>query len=237
MSHSLLRAVFITDPLVIVTTAFYGSVSLVVSFVDGNGGKQLAVARAWSRMLLRIAGVTVVTSGTEKIQPGSSYVFAANHASYMDTPVVLANVASGFRFLAKKQLFSIPLLGGHLRRAGHIPVPKENPREAVRSMTEAGRIIRDRGISVLIFPEGGRSLNGLQEFREGAAYIAIKAGVPVVPVALRGTIDLLPMHSVHLKPGTVHLLIGDPIPTANLTLRDRGALTKELRDRVAELLE
>src|SRR5205807_9067013 len=138
-----LRAVFITDPLIVVATIVYGSVSLVASFFDETGRKQIAVARAWARMLLRVAGVRVTVEGLENIDPNGSYVFACNHASYMDTPVILAHIPVQFRFLAKEGLFKIPFLGDHLRRAGHIPVPRENPRAAVKTMAEAGRIIRE----------------------------------------------------------------------------------------------
>jgi 1-acyl-sn-glycerol-3-phosphate acyltransferase len=236
MSLGLLRALLITDPLIILATVAFGSASLAVSFFDSNGRRQSRIARAWSRALLRIAGVRVETIGAEKIDPNGSYVFASNHLSYMDTPVVLSQIPVQFRFLAKKSLFSIPLLGHHLARAGHIAVPKDNPREAVKSMSEAGRVIRERGISVLIFPEGGRSLTGLQPFREGAAYIAIKAGVPVVPIALTGTFEVLPMGSANVRPGRVVLRVGEPIPTSELKLQDRGRLTEELQERVAAML-
>ena len=237
MSLGLLRAVLITDPLIILATAVYGTVSLAVSFFDHTGRKQIAVARAWARMLLRIAGVRVTASGVEAIDPECGYVVAANHASYMDTPVVLATLPVQFRFMAKEGLFKIPLLGTHLQRAGHISVPRDNPREALKVMGEAGKIIRERGISVLIFPEGGRSLTGLQEFREGVAYIAIKAGVRIVPVALKGTMNILPMHSVHVRAGAVEVRVGEPIDTTGLTLRDRAALTETLRERIVELLK
>jgi 1-acyl-sn-glycerol-3-phosphate acyltransferase len=151
--------------------------------------------------------------------------------------VVLGHIPVQFRFLAKKGLFNIPFLGYHLKRAGHLPVPRDNPRDAVKTMNEAGRIIRERGISVLIFPEGGRSLEGLKPFKEGAAYIAIKAGVPVVPLALSGTLQVLPMHSLNVRPGHVTLRVGDPIPTSHLRLQDRAMLSHQLRERVAELLE
>lgn len=232
-----LRGVLITDPLIILATIAYGTASLAVSFFDATGRKQIAVARAWARMLLRVSGVRVAASGVGKINPDIGYVVAANHASYMDTPVILSTLPVQFRFMAKEALFRIPLLGTHLKRAGHISVPRENPREALKVMAEAGKIIRERGISVLIFPEGGRSLEGLQEFREGVAYIAIKAGVPIIPVALKGTIDILPMHSVNVRPGSVEVRVGEPIQTAGMTLRDRTALTQTLRERIAELLE
>jgi 1-acyl-sn-glycerol-3-phosphate acyltransferase len=237
MSLGLLRAVLITDPLIVVATAVYGAISLAVSFFDDTGRKQIAVARAWARMLLRISGVRVTALGVDGIDPERGYVVAANHVSYMDTPVVLSTLPVQFRFMAKEGLFRIPLLGTHLQRAGHISVPRENPREALKVMGEAGKIIRERNISILIFPEGGRSLTGLQEFREGAAYIAIKAGVPIIPVALKGTMDILPMHSVNVRPGRVEMRVGEPIDTAGFTLRDRAALTLALRERIVELLK
>ena len=236
MPLGLLRSVLITAPLIVLATIAYGSVSLVVSFFDKAGGRQMRVARAWARMLLRIGGVQVEVQGLDRIDPRVGYVVVSNHASYMDTPVVLAHVPVQFRFLAKEGLFSIPLLGGHLRRAGHLPVPRGNPREALKTMAEAGRIIRERGISILIFPEGGRSLEGLQEFKEGAAHIAIKAGAPILPVALRGTMDVLPMHSLHLRRGRVTICIGDPVQTEGMRPGDRARLTLQLHEEVERLV-
>lgn len=236
MSLSFLRSLLITDPLIILATAVYGSVSLVVSFFDPDGTSQMRVARAWARMLLRITRVQVEVEGLEKVDPNAGYVVVANHASYMDTPVVLSHIPVQFRFMAKEGLFRVPFLGGHLKRAGHLPVPRDNPREALKLMAEAGRLIRERQISVLVFPEGGRSLTGLQDFREGAAYIAIKSGVPVLPVALVGTIDILPMHSGHIRPGKVILRIADPVSTEGMKLGDRMRLTLELRETVEQLL-
>jgi len=104
-------------------------------------------------------------------------------------------------------------------------------------MSETARLIRERGISALVFPEGGRSSGTLTDFKEGAAYIAIKAGVPLVPIAISGTREVLPMGSLHVRPGRVRLRIGDPIPTAGMSLKDRERLTGELRDRILALLE
>jgi 1-acyl-sn-glycerol-3-phosphate acyltransferase len=135
--------------------------------------------------------------------------------------------------MAKKDLFQIPFLGTHLAQAGHIPVPREDPRAAVKALARAAETIRERGISVLIFPEGGRSMDGvLQPFKEGAAHIAIKAGVPMVPVTLIGTRQILAMGSATFHRGRVTLRIGDPIPTANLTARDRESLTECLRKQI-----
>jgi 1-acyl-sn-glycerol-3-phosphate acyltransferase len=221
------------DPLIILSTIFFGSVSVVASFFDKTGSTGIAIARVWGRSLLRIAGVRVEAHGLEKIDPNGAYVFVSNHLSYMDTPVVLSTIPAQFRFMAKKDLFQIPFLGTHLAQAGHIPVPREDPRAAVKALARAAETIRERGISVLIFPEGGRSMDGvLQPFKEGAAHIAIKAGVPMVPVTLIGTRQILAMGSATFHRGRVTLRIGDPIPTANLTARDRESLTECLRKQI-----
>lgn len=233
---SLLRAFLWINPLILVATAIYGSTNLLVALWDAEGSVQLRVARAWARMLLRIAGVKVKVEGLENIRPGESYVFVSNHVSYMDTPVVLSHVPANFRFMAKSGLFKVPFIGGHLTKAGHIAVDLDNPRAALRVLTAAGVMIRKRGLSVLVFPEGGRSADGeLQPFKEGAAYLAIKGGVPVAPMAIIGIRDVLPMHSGHVRPGRVTLRIGAPIDVSEMTIRDRDALTARLFAEVSAL--
>lgn len=187
-------------------------------------------------MLLAIAGAQVTVVGLDKIDPAASYVISPNHVSYMDTPALLANIPLNFRFLAKKGLFDVPFIGGHLQKAGHIAVPLDDPRAALRILSAAGKAMRERGLSMLVFPEGGRSEDGeLQEFKDGAAYLAIKGGVPIVPVALIGIRDVLPMHSLHVRPGRVTLRIGDPIPTEQLAPGDRGELTERLFREIQQL--
>src|SRR3974390_1190866 len=164
------------SPAIILSTLIHGAVSHFVSLFDATGRSQLKIAREWSKSLLWFVGVRVETEGLERLQPGTPYVLVANHLSYMDTPVLLSKLPVEFRFLAKKGLFQIPFLGWHLHRAGHIPVPREDPRASVKTLTKSAEMIRQRGISLLIFPEGGRSENGeLQAFIDGAAYLAIKA--------------------------------------------------------------
>ena len=224
-----LRAVLFTAPLIILSTIFFGLISVAISFFDKTGDRQILVARAWARSILRVSGIRVSVEGLDQIRPDGSYVLASNHASYMDTPVVMASIPVQFRFLAKRGLFQIPLLGTHLGQAGHIPVPREDPRASVRTMQLAAETIVRRHISMLIFPEGGRSLDGMiQPFKEGAAYIAIRAGAPIVPLVLIGTHDVLPMHSKIVRPGHVILRILPPIETSGLTLKDRAGLTEKL---------
>jgi 1-acyl-sn-glycerol-3-phosphate acyltransferase len=234
---AVLRALLVTDPYIILSTAFFATISFFVSLFDSVGNAQIAVARVWARAILFVAGVRVTAVGVEKLKPDGSYVIAANHSSYMDTPVILSTMPMQFRFLAKSGLFKIPFMGSHLKRAGHIPVPREDPRAAVKTMTEAAKNIREKGISMLIFPEGGRTPDGeLKAFKEGGAYIAIKAGVPVIPVAISGTRAVVPIHSGIVKPGKVRLQVGEPVETANLTLKDRERVTELVRQQIASML-
>ncbi|MBK9167860.1 MAG: 1-acyl-sn-glycerol-3-phosphate acyltransferase [Bryobacterales bacterium] len=237
MSWSYFRSIVYTAPLFCLATAVMGLISLCASLLGASESKLHRLAVRWAHMLLSIARVRVTVEGLEKLVPGESYVFAANHASYMDTPVILSALPVEFRFLAKEGLFQIPLLGTHLDRAGHLPVVRDNPRASLRSMSDAARIISDRDISVLVFPEGGRTPDGeVHEFKEGVAYIAIKAGVRVVPVALTGTREVLRMHSLNLRPHPVGIIIGDPIDTSGLTIRDREQLTLVLREQILDML-
>lgn len=235
---SALRAWLITDPLIVLATIFFATLSLISSLFDSVGRRQAVFARAWSRVLLAVSFVKVRVEGGEKIAPGGSYVFASNHASYMDTPVVLANIPVQFRFMAKKGLFSIPFLGWHLARAGHIPVYRDNPRAAVKTLGLAAEAIQKYGISLIVFPEGGRTKTGeLRDFKDGAAYIAIRAGVPVVPMALKGSRAVLPWGSGTPRSGTIEMRVGEPIPTAGLKLHDRARLTQQIREQVVSLLQ
>jgi len=233
-----LWAALVTDPLIVLATVAFASASVLISFFDPSGMRQARIAVAWSRTLLRIAGVTVQTEGLENISRDGVYVFASNHASYMDTPVVLGNVPVQFRFLAKRGLFVIPFLGTHLQRAGHIPVFRGNARQNLKTLGMAAETVQKRGISLLIFPEGGRSHDGtLGTFTEGAAYIAIKAGVPLVPLTLLGTPAILPYGSGFPRSGRVRMVIHEPIPTQAMTLKCRDQLTAQVRVQVAATLD
>ena len=234
---SFLRSLLFSTPLIALSTVVMWTCSMLASLFDPSGHSQHRMARIWGRLLLAASCIRVRVEGLEKLDPKANYVFVANHGSYMDIPAILARLPHQFRFFAKKGLFSIPFLGWHLKRAGHLPVDRSNARNSLKSMSEGARIVAERGISVLLFPEGGRTPEGLRPFKEGAAYIAIKAGVPVVPVAIVGMRRLLPMNSIHLRAGRAEVRIGDPIPTAGMKLHDREMLTQRLRDEVVGLLE
>ena len=227
-----IRAILFSAPLIVLLTIAMASISLLTSFKDRSGTTQHKIARAWSRMLLALGFIRVRVVGLEKLDLKRSYVLVSNHASYMDTPTVLSSIPLDFRFFAKKGLFSIPFLGWHLERAGHLPVAKDDPRAQLKSLTEGAKLIQKRGISVLLFPEGGRSETQLRPFKEGAAYLAIKSGVPAVPIGLVDTRKALPMHSGVIRACTVELHIGEPIETAQMKPIDRGPLERSaLRSR------
>lgn len=233
-----LRGLLFADPAIVLTTVGFGTVSLIVSFFDKTGSLQAKLARVWARTLLVASGVRVHVEGLENIDPKVSHVFISNHLSYMDTPVALAVVPAQFRFLAKHGLFQIPLLGHHLSRAGHVPVPREDPRAAVKTMSHAAEIIREKKISLLIFPEGGRSHDGnLRPFKEGGIYIAIKAGVPLVPMAIIGTREILPFGGGIVLSGDVTLRILPPIETKQFVAKDRGRVTEMIREQIMEELK
>jgi 1-acyl-sn-glycerol-3-phosphate acyltransferase len=233
---SFLRSLLFSTPLVLLLFVYWGTLSVIASFFDGSGYTQHRVARVWAHMMLWVSFIRVRVEGLENLDPGGTYVLVANHGSYMDIPALIAMLPLQFRFFAKKSLYKIPFLGSHLKRAGHLPVDRSNARASLKSMTEGARIIAQKRISVLLFPEGGRSQEGLHEFKEGAAYIAIKAGVPVVPIGIAGMRRLLPMGSMHLRSGCATVKIGCPISTEGMKLPDRAALNQRLYDEVKRLM-
>jgi 1-acyl-sn-glycerol-3-phosphate acyltransferase len=236
MPLSFLGAVLIKAPLIITSTILFGSVSVLTSFFDPSGRRQHAISKSWARLLLFIGGVRVRVTGMEHLRPDQNYLFVGNHLSLYDTPVVLGNIPRQFLFLVNIKYVRLPFLGTHLRRSGHFAVNPDDMRAGLRVMTEAAKRIQERRLSVLMFPEGKRSPGGLLEFKEGAAYIAIKSGAPVIPFALKGTRDVLPIGSVHVRGGPVEFLLGEPIPMAGYTLKDRERVTTLMHERVAGLM-
>lgn len=230
-----LRSYLWTLPLIALATIVMGTLSVAASFFDRSGNRSHEFARAWARLLLRIGFVHVEVEGMEKLDPSLPYVLVSNHTSYFDTPAVIATIPLQFRFFAKKGLFQIPFLGTHLSRAGHFPIVREDPRASLNVMSDAARRIREQKISVLMFPEGGRSERRLREFKEGAAHLAIRAQVPTVPVGIVGAREVLRMHTHHVIPGVIRLRVGDPIQTEGMLKGQRHELTRQLLLRVAEL--
>lgn len=222
-------------PLFGLATAIFGSASLLASIFDGSGRVQHAIARAWGSVLLRITVSPVRVVGAENLKKAPVAVYAVNHLSYMDTPVVLSRLPFQFRILARHDLFKLPFIGWYLRRSGQIDVDSSSLRSTLASLNRGVKALR-AGMPLVIFPEGGRSADGqLQAFQSGPAYMAIRAQVPVVPIALIGTHELMPMHTYHLRPRPLLLIAGEPISTAEYTARMTDALTGRIHRIIFEM--
>ncbi len=228
-----LRSYCVYVPLIYFYTGVMGTLSLLSSFFDRYGGVQHWFARTWSRMILKTTGVRVHLEGTEHLDPSKPAVYAANHLSALDIPVLYAGLPTQFRIMAKKELFSYPFLGWHLKRSGQIAVDQKDARASLRSLNRASETLH-HGMPLAVFPEGGRSRDGhLRDFMGGAFYVAIKAQEPVVPVVILGTRDLLPMNSFHLLPGDVELIICAPISTTGMSPREMETLSARVRQVIA----
>ena len=222
-------------PALAVSTAVMGLLSLLASFFDSRGDLQHKIASAWGRQLLVLFRIDMRVVGAENLDPEQHYVFVSNHFSLIDTPVMFGAMPRPFRILARHGLWKAPFIGWHLNRAGHLPVNREDPREAVKNIATAADKIKS-GYSILLFPEGGRTRGEtMRPFKPGAAYIAIQAGVPLAPMALVGTRKILAPGSTHLRPGAAELRIGEPISTAGLQRRDGKQLIRCIQKRVGEM--
>ncbi|MCY4594006.1 MAG: lysophospholipid acyltransferase family protein [Bryobacterales bacterium] len=222
-------------PLLVLITSVMGFLSLLSSLIDSRGEIQHRIASAWGRTLMAVFLVEMRLSGTERLESGQSYVFASNHFSLIDTPLMFGLMPRPFRILARSGLWKIPFIGWHLKRAGHLPVNRTNPRIAARNIAYAAEKVRE-GRSILIFPEGGRRRGDtMRRFKTGAAHIANQAGVPIVPVAIAGTSRILPPGSLHLRPGVAEVRIGEPIPTAGANRTSANVLTDRVREAIERL--
>ena len=220
-------------PLFFVLTAFFGTLSLTASLFEKDGRIQHRIASVWAAASMRIALSPVTILGEENLRRHPVAVYAANHLSYMDTPALFSSVPFQFRILARQSLWSVPFIGWHLNRSGQIPVDTSNPRA---STLKAGIKALKAGMPLIVFPEGGRTKDGhLAPFMSGPAFMAIQARVPLVPIAIVGTYELLPMHTRHFSPQSVKLIVGEPIDTAAYTLRHVEELTERLRLEVGRL--
>jgi 1-acyl-sn-glycerol-3-phosphate acyltransferase len=229
---SYLRSLLFTNLLIYFYTAVCGTLSLFASLFDSRGRWQHAFARLWSRLILTTSGIRTRVEGVQNLAPRKTAIYCANHQSAMDIPILFVNLPVQFRFVAKRSLFKMPFLGWHLKRSGHIPVDRERPREAMRSLDEAAEKIR-AGSSVMLFPEGHRSRDGtIGPFKSGSFYLAIQSGVPVVPITLNGTRAVLKPDTYHVRAGQTEMIVHPPIPTSKLTRQDVEALSGKVRAQI-----
>jgi len=223
------------SPLFFFFTGLFGCMSLAASWVEKDGRWQHTIARQWARSSLWAAGAPVTVIGRENLRPLA--VYTSNHTSFMDTPVVFSSLPFQFRILAKQSLWKWPFIGWHLHRSGQIPVDEESGSGSIVGLNRAIRALKS-GMPLFIFPEGGRTEDGkVRSFMNGPAYISIRARVPLVPMALVGTYELLPIHTHHFRPRPVQLIIGKAIDPSGYTIRQVDELTSRLRAEILQLYE
>lgn len=217
-------------------TVVMSCLSLFSSLFDGRGKLQHGCARIWARFILWISRVQVRVDGLENLPLDRPCILTSNHQSYFDIWTLLAVLPVQFRFAAKEELFRIPFLGWHLKRSGNIPIHRNNPRKALRSLREAGRRI-DNGVPVLLFPEGGRSPDGqLQPFKRGVLLLAAYSKAPIVPLVITGSRAVMPKGSFHIRPGDIRLQIAPAIDTSQVGSHNIDGLMEEVRHAISSRL-
>ncbi|MFQ5791907.1 MAG: lysophospholipid acyltransferase family protein [Acidobacteriota bacterium] len=227
-----LRTVLVSIPAVSVYTLVCGSVSLLLALVFRSGEPSHRVARLWAWLILKTCGVKVSISGLDNVEPDATYVFAANHQSLFDIPILFAHLPMSFRILYKQSLNAVPFLGWHLFLSGHISVDRGNPVRAHQSIERAAEHVGG-GTSVVIFPEGTRSFDGsLGRFKPGSFWLAVKAAVPVVPVTICGSWKVMSRGRVTVRPGTVRVHVDRPILTQALDEDSVRCLSRTVREVV-----
>jgi 1-acyl-sn-glycerol-3-phosphate acyltransferase len=222
-------------PLLGLATAVFGCASLICGLWDKSGFQQHAIARMWANVLLMISLSPVELVGRENLPVDTAAVYASNHLSYYDTPVLFGKLPFQFRILAKQSLWPIPFVGWYLNRSGQVPIDVHSSRSTIAGLLRGVKTLK-HGLPLVIFPEGGRAALGVTTpFQSGAAFMSIKAQVPLVPLALVGTYEMLPIHCYSLTPRPLKIVVGEPISTAGTTTRDAEALTQRLYAEITEL--
>jgi 1-acyl-sn-glycerol-3-phosphate acyltransferase len=230
------RQILIWTGVVLLTIAF-GVPSIVAAFIPPRGDWFLLFARGWARSILRLAGISVRMLHPERLDPARSYVVVSNHESFCDIPVLLASLPVSLRFMAKRSIFRVPVLGWSIAAAGFIPVDRGERGRGAATVDAALRRLRG-GRSVVIFPEETRTADGsLLPFKQGAALLALRSGLPVLPLGIAGTRRTLPKGSWRISGGPVVLAAGSPLPVEGRRPSERRDLTRNLQAVIESLRE
>lgn len=221
----------------VMVTAFMSSFAVVMSYISPGEEKVHHIANVWARILLWLTGVRVDVEGMENAFLDGPRIYMANHQSDFDILIVLAHIPGQFRWVAKKELFRIPVFGKAMRNAGYIEIDRQHHENAMKSLEEAAKKIRE-GKSVVTFPEGTRSRDGkIKEFKQGMFYLAIQSGVPIVPVSIIGAHEIMPKRSLMIRPGRIKMVIGKPIDVSPYTIMTRAELITLVRDTIIRNFE
>ncbi len=232
---SRLRSYLIFDPLIWFYTFAMGIIALPGGVFDRSGRRLHWFSYAWSWLIMKTIVSPVKVTGLDKIDTSKPHVYAVNHASALDIPVLYTYLPFQFRIAFKKELLSYPVVGWQLKRSGQVCIDQQNPSHSISSIRAALKGLK-AGLPLVIFPEGGRTPDGeIKPFLAGAFFLALKAQVDIVPVALVGTYELLPMDTYHIKCRPLEMRVGEPISTAGLGMRDLEALSAKVQKAVEEL--
>jgi 1-acyl-sn-glycerol-3-phosphate acyltransferase len=230
-----LRTVFFLIPAIAVYSIVLGTLSIGSSLVDRSGRFAHGCARLWAWLILATTGVEVRVAGLEKLPVGTSCIFISNHQSIYDIPVIFWWIPFQLRIIAKDSLGHFPIWGWHLRRTGHVLVNRKQPGAVTLRRVAA---VLQRGVSLIVFPEGTRSPDGrLGRFKGGVFLLAIQSGLPIVPLSIDGTRHVMKKGRLTTCPGAVDLTIHDPIPTSGMSPDDAKPLTRRVQQIVASGLE
>ncbi|HVX89831.1 MAG TPA: lysophospholipid acyltransferase family protein [Gemmatimonadales bacterium] len=223
---------------IFIATIWWGLACIVAALAGVEhvrGGVYDRAARNWGRWLCAMNGLDVRSEGLERLPSDRPYVYIANHFSVCDIWALLVVLPDPVRFIAKKELFAVPILGPALRAARHIPIDRQNLQAAFSAYEEAAKAIRS-GFSAVVYAEGTRSRDGkLQPFKKGPFVLAIASQVPAVPVWVDGAFEALPKGQWWVRPGVVTIRVGTPVPTAALRYDDRERLMEEVRGAMVAL--
>jgi 1-acyl-sn-glycerol-3-phosphate acyltransferase len=234
---SALRSAFVYWPLTVLCTLLLEPFCLLAAFLDRSGRVQHRIVAFWSGLLLRLYGMRVTVTGLERLDSSRPRIYAVNHLSALDIPLLYRYLPFHFRIMAHRLVFRVPLVGWYLRAAGQLMIDPNSVALSRRALRDAVHTLT-QGVPLVIFPEGERSPTGeMQPFRRGAFYVAIKAQADVVPMAILGTFQAFPIGSAHLRPGPVRLIIGNSIPVAGYKLQDVSALAQRTQQAVTELCQ
>ena len=216
----------------IAITAFISFWCVIFSLFSNAENNIHKIANLWAKILLLICNIKVEIIGKENILRGKPQIFMANHQSDFDILIVLVHIPGQFRWLVKKELFHIPVFGAAMKSAGYIEIDRNNREKAMQSLDQAALSIRE-GKSIMAFPEGTRSrLGEIKPFKQGTFYLAIKSGVPIVPISIIGSGEIMPKRSLKIKPGKIKLVIDKPIDVKNITLENRQELITIVRNTI-----
>jgi 1-acyl-sn-glycerol-3-phosphate acyltransferase len=232
---SRLRSYLVLDPLIWFYTLILGLLALPGGLFDRSGRRLHWFSRAWSWLIMKTILSPVKVTGLDKIDTSKPHVYAVNHASALDIPVLYVYLPFQFRIVFKKELLSYPIVGWQLKRSGQVCIDQQKPTNSIAAIRSAVKSLK-AGMPLVIYPEGGRTPDGeIKPFLPGAFFLAIKAQVDIVPVALVGTFELLPMNTYHIKCRQLEMRVGEPISTTGMTMRDMETVSAKVRKAMEEL--